>query len=99
MEKVGAKLYERWRKLWNYYCENYERSVRVTTVLYRVQLIDELEERMCKGGNIVDYHSCEFFPERWFDVVFVLRTDNSILYKRLEQRLADIVCLRNCLEF
>jgi len=52
-----------------------------------VQVIDELEERMSKGGNIVDYHSCEFFPERWFDVVFVLRTDNSILYKRLQQRL------------
>jgi len=41
---------------------------------------------MSKGGNIVDYHSCEFFPERWFDIVFVLRTDNSILYKRLQQR-------------
>jgi len=51
-----------------------------------IQVIDELEERMSKGGNIVDYHSCEFFPERWFDIVFVLRTDNSILYKRLQQR-------------
>jgi len=51
-----------------------------------IQVIDELEERMSKGGNIVDYHSCEFFPERWFDIVFVLRTDNGILYKRLQQR-------------
>jgi len=56
-----------------------------------MQVIDELEERMSKGGNIVDYHSCEFFPERWFDIVFVLRTDNTILYKRLQQRSVDVI--------
>jgi len=56
-----------------------------------IQVIDELEERMSKGGNIVDYHSCEFFPERWFDIVFVLRTDNSILYKRLQQRSVHVI--------
>ena len=59
-----------------------------------MKVIDELEERMSKGGNVVDYHGCEFFPERWFDIVFVLRTDNSVLYKRLQQRL---VVLRRCL--
>lgn len=41
---------------------------------------------MCAGGNIVDYHSSEFFPERWFDVVFVLRTDNTTLFDRLTNR-------------
>ncbi|EHA99402.1 Adenylate kinase isoenzyme 6 [Heterocephalus glaber] len=41
---------------------------------------------MAEGGVIVDYHGCDFFPERWFHAVFVLRTDNSILYKRLETR-------------
>lgn len=41
---------------------------------------------MSKGGNIVDYHAAEFFPERWFDIVFVLRTDNTILYDRLVAR-------------
>lgn len=49
-------------------------------------MIDELEDKMGQGGNIVDYHGCEFFPERWFDIVFVLRTDNTILYDRLENR-------------
>lgn len=39
-----------------------------------------------KGGNLVDYHGCDFFPERWFDIVFVLRCDNTILYSRLEKR-------------
>lgn len=41
---------------------------------------------MCQGGNIVDYHSSEFFPERWFDIVFVLRTDNTTLFDRLTSR-------------
>lgn len=41
---------------------------------------------MSKGGNIVDFHSCDFFPERWFDLVVVLLTDNTVLYPRLEAR-------------
>lgn len=41
---------------------------------------------MAAGGNIVDFHTCDFFPERWFDLVVVLRTDNSILYPRLVSR-------------
>jgi len=34
----------------------------------------------------VDYHSSDLFPERWFDLVVVLQTDNSVLYQRLEAR-------------
>lgn len=41
---------------------------------------------MFVGGNIVDYYGCEFFLERWFDIVFVFRTDNLVLYERLENR-------------
>ena len=41
---------------------------------------------MSEGGKIVDYHGAEIFPERWFDIVFVLRTDNTILYDRLKAR-------------
>ncbi|KAL5581194.1 hypothetical protein UlMin_013636 [Ulmus minor] len=47
---------------------------------------DELEDLMEEGGNIVDYHGCDFFPERWFDLVVVLQTDNSVLYDRLRNR-------------
>ncbi len=43
---------------------------------------------MAQGGVIVDFHSCDFFPERWFDLVVVLRVDNSVLYPRLENRYA-----------
>ncbi|CAN6467651.1 unnamed protein product [Victoria cruziana] len=49
-------------------------------------LCDEIENLMEEGGNIVDYHGCDFFPERWFDCVVVLQTDNTALYDRLEKR-------------
>lgn len=38
---------------------------------------------------MVDFHSCELFPERWFGLVVVLRADNSVLYPRLEKRGYD----------
>lgn len=50
------------------------------------QLLDYLEPIMAKGGNIVEYHGCDFFPERWFQLVFVIQCDNTILYDRLKKR-------------
>ncbi|CAL5221337.1 g3512 [Coccomyxa viridis] len=50
------------------------------------KVCDALEDQLNVGGNIVDFHSCDFFPERWFDLVIVLQTDNTILYDRLEKR-------------
>ena len=38
------------------------------------------------GGVVVDHHSSDFFPERFFDLVVVLQTDNTILYDRLAKR-------------
>ena len=38
-------------------------------------LCDEIAVDMDNGGNIVDFHSIDFFPERWFDLVLVLRTE------------------------
>ncbi|XP_034297081.1 adenylate kinase isoenzyme 6 [Pantherophis guttatus] len=55
-------------------------------ILDEDRVIDEMEDKMKDGGVIVDYHSCDFFPERWFNIVFVLRTENSFLYNRLENR-------------
>lgn len=55
-------------------------------ILDEYKLIDEMEEMMSEGGKIVDYHGADFFPERWFDIVFVLRTNNTILYDRLKER-------------
>ncbi|KAL7413357.1 AAA domain-containing protein [Mrakia frigida] len=39
-----------------------------------------------KGGVILDYHTCDIFPERWIDLVVVLRCDHSVLWERLEAR-------------
>ncbi|WVZ62838.1 hypothetical protein U9M48_012537 [Paspalum notatum var. saurae] len=47
---------------------------------------DELEDMMEEGGILVDYHGCDFFPERWFDLVVVLQTETSILHDRLTSR-------------
>jgi len=55
-------------------------------VLNEEKLLDEIEDRMEEGGKVVDYHGCDFFPKRWFDIVFVLRTDNTVLYDRLVAR-------------
>mmetsp|Transcript_47275 Transcript_47275/g.115128 ORF Transcript_47275/g.115128 Transcript_47275/m.115128 type:complete len:178 (+) Transcript_47275:102-635(+) len=57
-----------------------------TFVLDEDKVCDELEDLMEEGGNVVDFHTCDFFPERWFDLVVVLRTENDLLYPRLEAR-------------
>lgn len=52
------------------------------------QVVDALDKEMSEEGNrLVDHHGCDFFPERWFDLVVVLRADNTILYDRLQARL------------
>lgn len=50
------------------------------------KVCDALEETMVKGGNVVDFHGCDFFPERWFHLVVVLRTKNDVLFPRLKKR-------------
>lgn len=55
-------------------------------ILDEDKLLDYLEPIMSKGGNIVDFHSNELFPERWFELVLVLRADNRTLYDRLVER-------------
>ncbi|CAD7704056.1 unnamed protein product [Ostreobium quekettii] len=50
------------------------------------KVCDYLEDIMSEGATIVEYHSCDFFPERWMDLVVVLRTNNTTLYERLEKR-------------
>ena len=39
-----------------------------------------------RGGIILEFHSCDFFPERWFQLVVLLRCDNTNLYDRLKER-------------
>ncbi|KAJ3776959.1 P-loop containing nucleoside triphosphate hydrolase protein [Lentinula raphanica] len=50
------------------------------------KLLDELEPIIAEGGVILDWHTCEIFPERWPDLVVVLRCEHSQLWDRLEKR-------------
>ncbi|KAJ7293378.1 AAA domain-containing protein [Mycena rebaudengoi] len=50
------------------------------------KLLDELEPLVAAGGVILDWHTCDAFPERWADLVVVLRCDHSQLWERLEKR-------------
>merc|ERR1712025_957112 len=52
------------------------------------KLLDLLEEKIGKssGGFVVEHHVTDLFPERWFDLVMVLRCDNTQLYDRLSSR-------------
>uniref|UniRef100_A0A8C5EMG1 Adenylate kinase isoenzyme 6 n=1 Tax=Gouania willdenowi TaxID=441366 RepID=A0A8C5EMG1_GOUWI len=68
-------------QLYDGYDEEYQ-----CPILDEDKVVDELEDQMGEGGVIVDYHGCDLFPERWFHIVFVLRTDSSQLYTRLEGR-------------
>ena len=65
--------------------ENAEDQVGLVTHLH-LQLLDYLEPIMSEGGIVLEHHTVDFFPERWFDLVLVLRCDNTLLYDRLVDR-------------
>lgn len=50
------------------------------------KVCDLLEPILEAGGCIVDFHSCELFPERWFELVIVLRVATEVLFDRLAER-------------
>ncbi|XP_053678718.1 adenylate kinase isoenzyme 6 homolog [Anopheles nili] len=69
----------------NKFVEEYDEEFECP-VLDEDRLLDFLEPLMQKGGHCVEYHSSEFFPERWFAAVFVIRCSTSLLYDRLQAR-------------
>jgi len=50
------------------------------------KLLDELEPLASAGGLILDWHTCDAFPERWVDLVVVLKCNHTLLWERLEAR-------------
>ncbi|KAK4057591.1 factor activating pos9 [Microbotryomycetes sp. JL221] len=50
------------------------------------KLLDELEPFQTPGAKVFDWHCCDIFPERWIDLVVVLRCNHSKLWERLEKR-------------
>uniref|UniRef100_A0A2M4AX57 Adenylate kinase isoenzyme 6 homolog n=1 Tax=Anopheles triannulatus TaxID=58253 RepID=A0A2M4AX57_9DIPT len=67
------------------FVEEYDEDLQCP-VLDEDRLLDYLEPIMQHGGQIVEYHSSDFFPERWFEAVFVMRCSTTILYDRLRER-------------
>lgn len=62
-----------------------------TNVLDEDKLLDAMETILDKAaedgeGIVADFHVCEIFPERWFDLVLVLRTRTDVLFDRLTAR-------------
>ena len=46
----------------------------------------EMGEKRINRTVIIDHQVTDFFPERWFDIIFVLRTDNTTLYDRIGEK-------------
>eukprot|EP00743_Colponemidia_sp_Colp-15_P008561 GILK01009317.1.p1 GENE.GILK01009317.1~~GILK01009317.1.p1 ORF type:complete len:182 (-),score=28.52 GILK01009317.1:235-780(-) len=67
-------LYSEWNEEFN--CSVFDEDM----------VVDELEDVVHPGAAVVDFHSCDFFPERWFDLVVVLTSDTNVLFSRLEKR-------------
>lgn len=62
-----------------------------TNILDEDKLLDVLEGILDKAaerneGIVIDFHMPLIFPERWFDLVLVLRTNTEILFDRLTAR-------------
>jgi hypothetical protein len=49
-----------------------------TLILDEEKLLDALEPALAGGGCVVDFHSCDVFPQEWFDLVLVLRADTKV---------------------
>jgi adenylate kinase len=62
-----------------------------TYILDEDKLLDLLEVAVEEAeeedvGIVADYHVCEIFPERWFDLILVLRASTDVLFDRLTAR-------------
>ena len=62
-----------------------------TNILDEDKLLDLLEPMVDEAGEegislVIDFHVCEIFPERWFDLVLVLRSQTEVLFDRLTSR-------------
>ena len=70
------------------FADEYDRE-RDCHVLDEDAILDYLEPLLAAGGKIVEHHSSEWFPERWFARVLALQCDSDELYARLAGRQYD----------
>jgi adenylate kinase len=85
-ERIGANCIDVSSFVAQHEChEGYDEAFQ-TLILDEDKLCDLLEPIVSTGGNVVDFHTCEIFPERWFHLVIVLRVETEVLYDRLLAR-------------
>eukprot|EP00172_Hildenbrandia_rubra_P002210 Plantae.Rhodophyta-Hildenbrandia_rubra.ctg291.p2 GENE.Plantae.Rhodophyta-Hildenbrandia_rubra.ctg291~~Plantae.Rhodophyta-Hildenbrandia_rubra.ctg291.p2 ORF type:complete len:182 (-),score=23.96 Plantae.Rhodophyta-Hildenbrandia_rubra.ctg291:2456-3001(-) len=65
--------------------ESYD-VARKCHILNEDAVLDALEPLMATGGVLLEHHSCDWFPERWIQLVVILRADTEVLYDRLMER-------------
>lgn len=71
---VDQKLYRKWNEEFN--VPEFDEDM----------LCDALEQSMYSGGQIIDFHSCSFFPRSWFQAIVLLRANNTQIFDRLTER-------------
>lgn len=83
-------LHEGYDEEWQSYLVDDDKASPVTrrqeALFDSLQVIDALEPMVANGGVVLDWHTCGIFPERWADLVVVLRCDHTRLWERLEKR-------------
>lgn len=90
-EKTGLRHINVGELIKQHKCHDGHDDVLDTHILDEDKLLDLMEiifqECAEEGvGIVADYHSCELFPERWFDLILVLRTNTEALFDRLTER-------------
>lgn len=71
---LDQKLYKKWNDEFN--VPEFDEDM----------LCDALEPLINVGGLIIDFHSCSFFPQSWFQQIILLRASNTQLFDRLTER-------------
>lgn len=61
-------------------------DARDCDVIDEDKVVAKIRKKVDPGGLLIDYHSCDFFPKDWFDKIFVVRANNSVLHDRLKER-------------
>ena len=90
-ERLGMKHLNVGEIIKQHKCYEGRDEERDTNILDEDKLLDLLEPMVDEAGEegigvCVDFHVCEIFPERWFDLVLVLRSQTEVLFDRLTSR-------------
>lgn len=83
-ERIGLRHVNVGEIIKQYKCYEGRDEELDTNVLDEDKLLDHLEVILDKAaeegvGIVADFHVCEIFPERWFDLVLVLRTKTEVV--------------------